>query len=427
VLAAGVFALHPVHVESVAWITEQKNTLSTVFYLGAALAYLRFEGERRPRDYALATALFVLGLLTKTVTATLPAALGVILWWQRGRLTWSREVRPLLPWFVLGAVAGLGTAWVERKLIGAEGVAFDLTFPQRLVLAGRAAWFYLGKLLWPHPLTFIYPRWTLNPLGALSWLAPAGLLAIALFCWRARHRGRGPLATLLLFVGTLFPVLGFLNVYPFIYSFVADHFQYLASLAPIACAAAGATHVCRRTRFAGRIAAIGLLAAFAGLVGRQSRIYHDRETLFRATLVHNPAAWMAHNNLGRELLNEKARLPEAIACFERAIALRADYFEAHNNLGLALSQTGRPHEALPHLEVAIRLKPRSPEAHNNLGIALVGAGRGEAAVGAFATAARLNPTLPNLRENWAKALRVVGRETEAAAQFAEAARLRAMR
>ncbi len=138
-LTAAVFALHPVHVESVAWITELKNTLSAVFYLAALLTYLRFDRTRRPGLYWLAAALFVLGLLSKTVTATLPAALLVIFWWQRGQLAWKRDVAPLLPWFVLGAVSGLFTAWVEHNLIGAKGQAFELSAVQRLMLAWRAA------------------------------------------------------------------------------------------------------------------------------------------------------------------------------------------------------------------------------------------------------------------------------------------------
>jgi protein O-mannosyl-transferase len=162
-LAAALFALHPVHVESVAWITEQKNTLSAVFYLGAMLAYLRFDEERRTSLYALALGLFVLGLLSKTVVATLPGALLVIFWWRHGRLSWQRDCVPLIPWFALGAAAGLLTAWVERRFIGAEGMAFDFTFLQRALLAGRVIWFYLSKLFWPVDLMFIYPRWEVNP------------------------------------------------------------------------------------------------------------------------------------------------------------------------------------------------------------------------------------------------------------------------
>lgn len=416
-LAAFLFALHPVHVESVAWISEQKNTLSALFYLAAALAYLRFDAERRHEIYLAAFGFFILGLLTKTVVATLPAALLVVFWWRRGSLSWSRDVQPLLPWFALSLAAGLFTAWAERKLIGAEGAAFDLTLAQRCLLAGRAVWFYLGKLFWPEGLTFFYPRWTLDASDFLPWLPLVGLLAVVGALVYFRARSRAPAAVLLLFVGSLFPVLGFFNVYPFQYSFVADHFQYLASLAVLALAAAALARL-------GPFAPLACIVALAALTFQQSQIYRDAPTLYRAVLARNPDSWIAHNNLGKELIERKA-LPDAIAHLESAIALRPDYAEAWNNLGLAVTQAGRPREAIPYLESSIRLKPNVYQAHNNLGIALASAGRPEEAVRAFARAAALNPRMPNIHENWAKALVLAGRRAEADEHFALAARLRA--
>jgi len=178
-LAGLIFALHPVCVESVAWISEQKNTLSTIFYLGSALVYLRFDQDRRPSRYFLALGLFVLALLTKTVTATLPAALLVVFWWQRGRLQWIRDVRPLLPWLGLGATAGLLTSWVERTFIGAQGADFTLNLLERCLLAGRVIWFYLGKLVWPADLIFIYPRWAVDAAVWWQYLFPLAALVAA--------------------------------------------------------------------------------------------------------------------------------------------------------------------------------------------------------------------------------------------------------
>src|SRR5208283_1372735 len=145
--------------ESVAWITEQKNTLSMVCFLAAAWGYFRFDETRRPAHYFAALTWFVLSFLCKTVTVTLPAALLVAFWWKRGALGWRRDVRPLVPWLALGAGAGLFSSWVERRILGAEGGAFVLPFPDRIVLAGRATWFYLGHLAWPGNLNFIYPKW----------------------------------------------------------------------------------------------------------------------------------------------------------------------------------------------------------------------------------------------------------------------------
>jgi tetratricopeptide (TPR) repeat protein len=297
---------------------------------------------------------------------------------------------------------------------------------ERGLLAGRVIWFYLGKLVWPADLTFIYPRWEIDAGATWQWLPPAGVGVLVVGLWFIRARSRGPLAAFLLFVGSLFPVLGFFNVYPFQYSFVADHFVYLPSLAVIALVAAGLTCLVASWPQAGRLAAAAvLLATCGGLVWTHCRRFRDNETLFRITVQRNPVCWMAHNNLGKELLGDRTRLPEAIACFERALQLRPDYFEAHNNLGLALTQAGRPAEAVPHLEAALRLKPAAHQAHNNLGIALAGSGRAGAALEAFRHAAALNPASPNIQENWGKALLLLGRQREAEERFAHAARLRA--
>lgn len=423
-LAAAIFVLHPVHVESVAWISEQKNTLSLVFHLGAALAYLRFHDGRRARDYWLASALFVLALLTKSVTATLPAALLVVLWWRQGRLSWRTDVGPLLPWFALGVIAGAFTAWVERHLIGAAGAAFDLSGMQRGLLAGRALWFYLGHLVWPQDLAFMYPRWTIDPRVSWQWIPLAGLAALTAFLWRRRTTSRAPLAALLVFAGSLFPVLGFFNVYPFRYSFVADHFQYLPNLALIALFAAGGAIVMRPWRLAPRLAlSFGLLAGLAVLTAQQTPMYRDSEALYRATLLRNPASWMAHNNLGL-LLSARGEKRDALLHFRQAVRLKPDYFDGHNNLGLTLTQIGRPAEGLPHSEQAVRLNPTAAQARNNLGIALAACGRTRDAVAAFRAAVHFMPHSPNIHENLAKALRLAGQNDEAAAAAENAARLR---
>ena len=224
-LAAAVFALHPVCVESVAWISEQKNTLSAVFYLSAALAYLRFDRERKAGWFAAGLGLFALAVLSKSVTATLPAALLVVFWWKRGQLSWKRDGLPLVPWFVLGAGAGAMTAWMERTHVGASGAAYALGGAERFLVAGRAVWFYLAKIFWPVDLVFVYPHWTVDVRELWQAVFPATALAAVAALFALRKRFRGPLATALLFGGTLFPALGFINVFPFLYSYVADHFQ----------------------------------------------------------------------------------------------------------------------------------------------------------------------------------------------------------
>jgi protein O-mannosyl-transferase len=444
--AALVFALHPVQAESVAWISEQKNTLSALLYLSAALAYLRFSAANddmapdmattkdvsvtaAPRSgirwYALATVLFTAALLTKTVTATLPATLLVIAWWRRGRISWRREVALLVPWFCLALIAGWVTTWIERTLIGAEGMAFDLSFAQRAILAGRAIWFYLGKLCWPTPLVFIYPRWTLDASATWQWIPLAAAVTVGLVLWWRKGSARAALAAALIFAGTLFPALGFFNVYPFLFSFVADHFLYLASIAPIAAIAAVATIAVRRTQPALRsILALVVLATLGWLTHEETPTYHDPETLYRTTLRLNPRCWMAANNLGKQLMVQPGKVSEAIPLLTTALKLRPDYAEAENNLGLALAETGKAFDAIPHLQRALALKPTFYQAYNNLGIAFARSGDLNRAATAFGRAVELAPGLANVEENLAKTLQALGRTAEAQEHFARAAALR---
>jgi hypothetical protein len=250
-LAAAIFALHPVHVETVAWISEQKNTLSGVFYLSAMLLYLELDARRDPETakgkpssswkwfYFASLILYLLAILSKSVTATLPGALLVIAWWKRGRLGLRQDVLPLVPFFALGLAFGLITAHAESVWVGAGGAGYDLSALQRSLLAGRVIWFYLGKLVLPINLAFSYEKWTIDPADWTQWVYPLGVIALMGFFWSLRNRSRAPLAALLFFMGTLFPALGFVNVFPFRYSYVADHFQYLASLGIIALMASG--------------------------------------------------------------------------------------------------------------------------------------------------------------------------------------------
>ena len=222
-LAAMIFALHPVQVESVAWISELKNTLSGAFYLGAALSYLCFAESRRRRFYAAGLFLFAMALLSKSVTATLPAGLLILFWWQRRILNLRRDVLPLVPFFALGIAGGLLTVWVERTLIGAEGAEFNFNLIERCLIAGRAIWFYLAKLVWPVHLVFQYPRWQIDSGAVWQYLYPLGAMLLLAGLWKVRKRSRAPLAAMVFYCVTLFPALGFFNVYPFVFSFVADH------------------------------------------------------------------------------------------------------------------------------------------------------------------------------------------------------------
>jgi tetratricopeptide (TPR) repeat protein len=425
-LAGLLFAVHPVAVEAVAWISEQKSALSGAFYLAAALTYLSFDRSRRRSQYFAALALFLLALMTKSVTATLPAALLVVFWWQRGRLDLRRDVLPLAPWLAAGAAAGLFTAWVEAapRLIGAQGSMYALSLGQRLLLAGRVPWFYAWKALVPVDLMFVYPRWTLDPGDWRQWLFPAATLAsAAVLVWLARRR-RGPLAAFLFFAGTLFPVLGFLNVYPFRYSFVADHFQYLALLGILVPAAA----LLSRWKASAALAAVRAVAALA-----QCSIYRDYETLFRSTLARNPGSAFAHNNLG-VLLMSSGREREALPEFEQAVRLAPESADYRVNLGLALAQApGRLGDAVAEYRTALQFDPKLPAAHLNLGLAYTAMpGRLDDAIAEYRQAiaqyegaARTEPELWQAHFNLGLAYgQMPGREADAISEYRAALRLK---
>lgn len=437
-LAALIFALHPVSVETVAWISEQKNTLSLVFYLLAVLAYLRFDDQRALaaaspsaasgstwRYYALATALFIVALLSKSVTATLPAALLVIAWWRRGKLTWRRDVAPLLPWFALGIAAGLCTAWVERRYVGAEGAAYELHLVQRCLLAGRIIWFYLGKLLWPVDLSFVYPRWTIDVSAAWQYVYGLAAIAVLVVFWTLRQRTRAPLAGALFFGGTLFPALGFFNVYPFVYSFVADHFQYLACLGVIVPVAAGLGRVLAAKSAWLRQGIPAVLVTLLGvLTWRQAHDYRDNITLYRATLAQNPRAWMASYNLGMELA-ARGQTDLAIASYRDALRLRPEYAEAHGNLGMALlTLPDQKEAAVAELETAVRLKPELWQAESNLANVLTTLpGREPEAILHYKAVLRRRPELAEVQLNLGIALLSQrGGEAEAIPHFESALR-----
>ena len=428
VLAGLVFALHPVCVESVAWISEQKNTLSAVFYLGSALLYLGFDSSRSRARYAGALALFAAALLTKSVTATLPAALLVVLWWRRGSIA-RRDVVPLAPWFIVGAVSGLFTAWAEARLIGAEGADFSLSPPARLVLAGRSLMFYLGKALWPSNLSFIYPRRVPDPGPIAQWVPLAAALAILAVLARYRSRSRGPLAGYLFFAGTLFPVLGFVNVYPFLFSFVADHFQYLASIGVIVPATWALWGLSERIP-ARPIVRGGILLAVPVFLGalswRQAGTYRSAETLYRDTLGRNPSAWLMHYNLAVALGERPGMREEAVLHYRETLRLKPDHWAAHNNLGSALLETpGRSAEAASEFESALRINPGFADAHNNLGVVLGHVpGRAREAEAHLRTAIRIRPDYDGAHNNLGVLLMAKpGALGEAIAQFGEALRL----
>jgi tetratricopeptide (TPR) repeat protein len=431
-LAGCLFALHPINVESVAWMTELKNTLSGVFYFAAALAWLNFDRTRSRRAYAGALALFVCALLSKSVTATLPVSLFLIGWWRRGSVEWRRDAAPLAPFVAIAAAAGALTAWVEHTLIGAQGAAFELTLVDRLLVAGRALWFYLAAIVWPVDLTFIYPRWVVSQSVWWQYLYPMAAIALGVLCWAIRRRSRAPLTALLLFAVALAPALGFVNVYPFRFSFVADHFAYLATAPILAIAAAALATAARRWPLTIRRAAFASLVVVLGIATwRQSRMYADAPSLYRATLARNPSAWLAHTNLAALLMNGSTDdVREGVAHARAAVRLQPDDVEARYNLAGGLKRLGdlegavAQYEALAaELAVAPQERPRMAALYRSAGNALADLGRLDDAIARYETSLQYAPDSAGAQSDLGVALGRRGRLDEALVHFREAARL----
>src|SRR5207249_551733 len=293
----------------------------------------------------------------------------------------------------VGVASGLNTAWMEKHVVGAQGTEWTLTFVERCCIAGRALWFYAAKIAWPYPLTFVYPRWHVDPSVWWQVLLPVAAVAVVVALWCLRRRiGRGPLAATLFFAGTLFPALGFFDFYPMRYSFVADHFQYLASIGLVTLLAALATRVAGRQREVGSVAAAVLLVTLGAFTWRQGAIYANLETLWRDTVAKNPDAALAHNNLGL-ILDGRDRVDEAVA---------------HFKLGNLLVAQGRADEAVAHYREALRIDPGSVVGHGNMGAVLMRLGRLEEAIAHLREAVRIDPGFADAHSHLANALEAQG-------------------
>ena len=385
-VAAAVFAVHPLHVESVAWVIERKDVLSGLFYLTSFLAYVRFTDHGRPGRYALGLGLFAAGLLSKTVVVTLPAALLIWHWWQRGRIARSDLLRTA-PFFAVGlATAAADTAFYRTR----EALALDYSFVERILIAGRALWFYPGKLAWPDDLAVIYPLWDIRSGDATGWLYVAGAVAVPVVLWLGRDRwGRGPLACAAFYAATLSPALGLIEYGYMQFSLVADRFQYLAGIGLLTLVAAALAQAAGRLPAAGVTAGKVLLAAVLALLGgltwRHASSFRDEVTLFSHIVSLNPEAR-----------------------------------DAHLNLSQALIEADRPEESLDASRAAVEQRPDSPGAHSNLGLALMALDRFEEAEAAFGRALDIDSQDRNARQNLGELRKKQGRYDEAVEQYRRA-------
>ena len=374
-VVAAVFAVHPLHVESVAWVLERKDVLSGLFYLAAALAWLRFVEQPHSRWYAWSLVLYAAGLLSKSIAITLPAAFLLWHWWKQGRLT-SVDLLRIVPFCVVGLIITVGDLSFYQSL---EPLSLGYSFTERTLIAARALWFYVGKLLWPTNLAVIYPLWDIRVADPLAWGYLIAAVALVVALWHFRYQiGRGPLAGALFFAVTLLPVLSFIDYGYMQYAFVADRFQYLAGIGVMAivigAVACGVGRLSPLWQKGAWVVAAAVVAVLGVLTWQQASIWRDNETLNRHIIALNPQARSAHLNLGVTLYKQ-ARYEEALDIARVAVEQRPDFALAHLNLGAILNALGRFEEAETHLRRAIALDPQKKSVHFKLGNALYNQGR----------------------------------------------------
>jgi tetratricopeptide (TPR) repeat protein len=434
-LAAALFAVHPVNVESVAWIAQRKTLLAMLFYLLSIYCFLRGAplppratgdpGAAPPDRFwtALSLIAFTLGMLSKGSVAMLPAVLlGLVLGYRRPS---ARDLLGLLPFLAVAVVlVAVNIAFQHR---GLTAPIREVSPTERGLGACAAIWFYLAKAVLPLQLAFVYPAWHLRANDPVWWLAPIALVLLTATLWRQRQGwGRPWLFAWAYFCVSLVPVLGLTDVYFMKYSLVADHYQHLALIGVVAAAGAAWSRWHAGLRGAAATgataAAVAVVGLFAGLTWAQGAIYADLPTLMQAAIRSNPECWMAYNNLGEYRLRE-GRGEEARADFEQAVRYNPRDAEAQNNLGIADCQARLWEEARGHLEAALRLRPDYAETLNSLGNVEAGVGRPAAAIADFQAALKLKPGYAEALNNLAVTLAEAGRVNEAADAFAQAVRL----
>lgn len=460
-LGAALFALHPVQVESVAWVTELKNVLSVLFFLSSLWAWLRFleNTTRRWQWYVGALIFYLLALFSKTTACTLPAALILVLWLTKRPMD-QRRIIQILPFVAFGLAMGLVTVWWERHHIGTSGEVFSLGPLNRILIASHAVWFYLGKLFWPVALSFSYPRFALDPMNPLAygWLLAGILLGVGMYYGR-RRIGRGAEVAILFFLAALSPMLGFIMLYTFKYTFVADHYQYAAAIGPLALAAAGIARFIQcfpaQERVLRPLIFGAIVLGLGSVTWQRALVFQNTESVWRDTIAKNPQSWLAYSGLGDELLHRgefdeamehynkaielnpndvnalvsagnalfgRRRYAEAMEFYTRALRLNPDNPESHVNLAVILAGQGKTEEAIAHDREALKLNPKHVTAHVNLAVALARLGKYPEALEHYREAIAINPERPLNRINMAITLDAMGRHEEAREQYRIAAR-----
>nr|NIL99892.1 tetratricopeptide repeat protein [Acidobacteriota bacterium]NIM62356.1 tetratricopeptide repeat protein [Acidobacteriota bacterium]NIO58259.1 tetratricopeptide repeat protein [Acidobacteriota bacterium]NIQ29288.1 tetratricopeptide repeat protein [Acidobacteriota bacterium]NIQ86731.1 tetratricopeptide repeat protein [Acidobacteriota bacterium] len=376
---AFAFALHPVHVESVAWITELKNVLSGALGMGSMLAFAHAVRTKRiyPTLYVVALALFTAAVLSKTAVATALFVLPALVYLRRGRFR-PADAMPLIPFAAVGVALGWIAVSLERGMAAVVGTDFGFSWTERLLIASRAVFFYPYKLVVPYPLVFNYHRWELTGWQAWAWppLALAGLIV----CFVAWRRGYRTTVLALAVYGVLVaPALGLFDVYWFRYAFVADHFAYLASIGILALASELLGRHLPGTARQRAAIGVGLLATLGVLTWNQTHAYRNTTSLWTHTIEHNPDSWLAHHSLALEALDDD-RPDIASRHFDEALRCKPGAAESLTGRAmLRIRETGYA-DALADLDRAIELVPNYPQARLQRGIARARLGRWQAAI-----------------------------------------------
>jgi len=430
-LGAALWALHPVEMESVAWVTEMKNTESCLFFLLSILFFVRWlsaKGSGKPIgadwSYIYILLFAALAMASKSSTVILPVVFCLCAWWMEGRWRW-RNLVIVSPVILMSIAATLASMWTQGLHLAQEAVPQPArSWPERMATAGDAVWFYMGKLLWPHPLIMIYPRWVIDAGQWISYLPLVAVVVILIILWIKRDSWSRPwFFAFAYFVAALLPVVGLADLYFQRYSFVADHFQYLASIGPLALAGAGmarlAAFIIPEKSILQSILGAGVLLILGLSSWHRTWVYEGKETLWADTIASNPGCWLAHNNLGQVLL-DKGKADEAMAQFQEARELNPKFDMAYYNIGFVFFKNGRMDEAMTEFQKCLEINRNNVDAHNNLGSALMQKGRVDESIVQFQKALQINSNMAGIHYNFANALTQKGEFNEAIEEYKKA-------
>lgn len=417
-LGALLFAVHPVHAESVAWIAERKNTLSLFFCLLSVSAWLKWEDGGKRSHYYWALGLFASSLLCKTHVVVFPAVLMLLTWWRTGRESRGDLWRSLVhtaPFFFVALVLSAVTVWFQNdRAIGGEVIPIG-DWPSRIAGAGVVVWGYFSKALLPLDLNTIYANssffwWPLKDPAPWMFLAGAAVLLTLGLLWAVKEiyptrnprLDRTPFFVFAFFVGTLFPVLGFFTMSYMRLTLPADHFQYFSDIAVLAMVGAGLALWYEKADGAWRPVVAGVCVVLVALCcaysWERAGVHQSEKTLWSACLEKNEASWQAHNHIGAVLYREQ-KIAEAAPHFARAVELKPENPEVHNNLGLVLWQFGRKEEAIAQYREAVRIKGEVVALRQNLASALMMDNRLDEALEQFQYMEQESPKDPVLHLN----------------------------